>query len=257
MAARKKNDMDLAHLTRVIEQQSFRPLFATVSGAHLYGFESPDSDFDLRGAFVLPLDVVLGLNLSPPEETVTVDFFDQGKEIDLVVHDILKFCRLLTRKNGYVLEQLYSPLVVWGGPLLDELRVIARGCVVKHVYHHYRGFLKNQMNLASQPEGPVKEILYGYRVALTGIHLLRSGEIQAHLPTLLQLLPQGGVDGLIERKRAGQEKALLSADLRGYHLAELRRLEGQLQEEFDNSHLPDELSNLSQLNDFVVRVRKG
>ena len=26
-----------------------RPLFVTVSGAHLYGFSSPDSDIDLRG----------------------------------------------------------------------------------------------------------------------------------------------------------------------------------------------------------------
>jgi len=37
-------------------------LFATVSGAHLYGFESPDSDIDLRGASVLPLRRVLGLH---------------------------------------------------------------------------------------------------------------------------------------------------------------------------------------------------
>jgi len=31
-------------------------LFATISGAHLYGFPPPDSDFDLRGAHVLPLE---------------------------------------------------------------------------------------------------------------------------------------------------------------------------------------------------------
>lgn len=29
-------------------------VFATVSGAHLSGFPSPDSNFDLRGAHVLP-----------------------------------------------------------------------------------------------------------------------------------------------------------------------------------------------------------
>lgn len=28
-------------------------LFATISGAHLYGFPSPDSDYDLRGAHLL------------------------------------------------------------------------------------------------------------------------------------------------------------------------------------------------------------
>ena len=29
-------------------------LFATISGAHLYGFASPDSDWDVRGCMVLP-----------------------------------------------------------------------------------------------------------------------------------------------------------------------------------------------------------
>ena len=29
-------------------------LFATISGAHLYGFPSPHSDYDLRGAHILP-----------------------------------------------------------------------------------------------------------------------------------------------------------------------------------------------------------
>jgi len=38
-------------------------LFATVSGAHLYGFPSPDSDYDLRGAHIL--DAVLLKPLPP------------------------------------------------------------------------------------------------------------------------------------------------------------------------------------------------
>jgi uncharacterized protein len=37
---------------RLLKQVKLHPyplLFATISGAHLYGFPSPDSDFDLRG----------------------------------------------------------------------------------------------------------------------------------------------------------------------------------------------------------------
>lgn len=44
-------------------------LFATVSGAHLYGFPSRDSDVDLRGVHLLPAADLLGLR--PPEETRT------------------------------------------------------------------------------------------------------------------------------------------------------------------------------------------
>ena len=32
-----------------VRQHPYPLLFATISGAHLYGFPSPDSDFDLRG----------------------------------------------------------------------------------------------------------------------------------------------------------------------------------------------------------------
>src|SRR6266511_3539003 len=44
-----------------IAAQPYPLVFATVSGAHLYGFPSPDSDYDLRGVHVLPLRAVLGL----------------------------------------------------------------------------------------------------------------------------------------------------------------------------------------------------
>src|SRR5262245_23674516 len=36
-------------LHRIVAAQPYPLLFATISGAHLYGFPSPDSDFDLRG----------------------------------------------------------------------------------------------------------------------------------------------------------------------------------------------------------------
>ena len=53
-----------------VVQSGPRPLFAAVSGAHLYGFPSPDSDVDLRGAFVLPAAELL--RLAEPQETITI-----------------------------------------------------------------------------------------------------------------------------------------------------------------------------------------
>ena len=59
-------------------------LFATISGAHLYGFPSPNSDWDLRGVHILPVERMLGL--LPPEETIEFSHNDQI-ELDLVTHD--------------------------------------------------------------------------------------------------------------------------------------------------------------------------
>src|SRR5687768_9162646 len=97
-------DLDMTTLRTVLEDAP-PAVFATVSGAHLYGFESPDSDVDLRGAFVLPL--VDRCRLRPPTETITISRMMDGTELDWVAHDVRKFALLMTRRNGYVLEQLF------------------------------------------------------------------------------------------------------------------------------------------------------
>ena len=48
-------------LKKQVEQHPYPLIFATISGAHLYGFPSPDSDIDLRGCHLLPLRAVVGL----------------------------------------------------------------------------------------------------------------------------------------------------------------------------------------------------
>src|SRR6185369_3670166 len=93
-----------------VSAQPYPLLFATISGAHLYGFPSRDSDYDLRGAHILPASEALGL--LPRQETIESSGWRGGVEIDLVTHDILKFFTMLLKRNGYVLEQLHSPLIV-------------------------------------------------------------------------------------------------------------------------------------------------
>src|SRR5207248_4348346 len=149
----------------IIAAQPYPLLFATVSGAHLYGFPSPDSDYDLRGAHILPAREVVGLH--PVRETIESSADHGGLAVDLVTHDVRKFFALLLKRNGYVLEQLYSPLVVLTTPEHEELKAIARGCVTRHHSHHYRGFAQTQWKLFEK-ERPrrVKPLLYVYRVLL-------------------------------------------------------------------------------------------
>src|SRR6266496_3467035 len=109
-------------LQRIVAAQPYPLVFATISGAHLYEFPSPDSDFDLRGAHVLPLEKVVGLDLS--DETVEDSRVIEGLEMDIVSHDVRKFFGLLLKKNGYVLEQLFSPLIVHTTPEHEELKEI-------------------------------------------------------------------------------------------------------------------------------------
>ena len=169
----------------IVAAQPYPLLFATISGAHLYGFPSPDSDFDLRGAHVLPVEKVVGLEVR--EETVEDSRVIEGLEMDIVSHDVKKFFGLLLKKNGYVLEQLFSPLVVQTTPEHSELKAIcnpmqgdasanifggpadqmsrltphpgplpvegrggSNGVITKHHSHHYFGFAETQWKLFDQ-----------------------------------------------------------------------------------------------------------
>jgi predicted nucleotidyltransferase len=143
-------------LIRQVQQHPYPLLFATISGAHLYGFPSPDSDFDLRGVHVLPLNEVIGLQVS--HETVEKSKIEDGLELDLVTHDAHKFFTLMLKKNGYVLEQVLSPLIVHTTPEHEELRSLAvRG--FRHPsevlwLHGRQPAVKNQQHQVRQPECP-------------------------------------------------------------------------------------------------------
>lgn len=191
-------------LYTITAAQPYPLLFATISGAHLYGFPSPDSDFDLRGAHILPLPMVLGLDAR--DETVEDSRIIEGLEMDIVSHDVKKFFNLLLKKNGYVLEQLCSPLIVQTSPEHAELKEIARGCVTRNHAHHYFGFVETQWKLFSKESPPrVKPLLYVYRVLLTGIWMMRTGEVEANLVTLNESFRLPYIPDLIARKLKGPE----------------------------------------------------
>ncbi len=96
-----------ARLQKQVASHPYPLLFATISGAHLYGFPSPDSDFDLRGIHLLPLHDVVGM--TEGEETVEKSGIHDGLEIDLVTHDAKKFFGLLLKKNGSTTNHVRSP----------------------------------------------------------------------------------------------------------------------------------------------------
>jgi len=241
-------------LHRQVADHPYPMLFATISGAHLYGFPSPNSDFDLRGVHLLPLRDVVGMR--EVNETVERSGVHDGLEIDLVTHDARKFFGMMLKKNGYVLEQLLSPLVVHTTPEHDELKALAAGCITRHHAHHYLGFAETQWKLFQKADPPhVKPLLYVYRVLLTGIHLMRSGEVQANLVRLNEMARLPQIPDLIAQKTGGPEKGILeAADLR-FHEAEYERLRGELQVAFEQSQLPEAPSVAEALNDLLVRVR--
>jgi predicted nucleotidyltransferase len=246
----------LERLRGAVAHHPYPLLFTTISGAHLYGFPSPDSDHDLRGCHVLPVREVIGLDAG--RVTIEVSTKDNGFELDLVSHDAKKFFGLLLKKNGYVLEQVLSPLIVHTTPEHDELKEIAKACITKHHSHHYFGFAETQWKLFEK-ERPrrVKPLLYVYRVLLTGIYLMRTGEVEANLVRLNEAARLSHVTDLIARKLAGPEMSVLDDSDMDFHDREYARLRSELEASYQTSQLPEAPTARHKLNDLLVQVRLG
>lgn len=230
-------------------------LFATISGAHLYGFPSADSDYDLRGAHILPLDEVIGLSIS--HETIDRTTMEGELEIDLVTHDIRKYFGLMLKSSGEIMEQVFSPLILQTTPEHEELKAVAADCLTKHYAHHYHGFATSQWKKLREEETPrVKPLLYTFRNLLTGIHLMQTGTVEPNLVTLNEKFDLSYIPELIDRKANGPEKATLdTADLDFYE-KEFQRLREQLDTAAAATSLPERPRGRNALNDLLIRLRK-
>ncbi len=226
-------------------------LFVSVSGAHLYGFPSLDSDVDLRGTFAAPLETVLGLDT--PRETLEPEGVVGGVEVELVGHEIAKYLRLLIKPNGYVLEQILSPLVVLTSPAHDDLKALAQESLSKRLYHHYAGFAKGEWRDYQKPGvgKTVKRLLYLHRVLMTGIVLLTEGVVESNLPALNSRfhLP---LEPLLAMKT--REQAEVSGDDSAYQSGIMTLFE-RLEAAREQSPLPEDVPNRAAINDFLVRLR--
>ena len=97
----------------------------------------------------------------------------------------------------------------------------------------------------------LKSLLYAYRVALTGIHALRTGEIESGLrPLCLRRPALEFIEELIEKKRRAETGGDPTLD-RQWHLGRLAELEAELDRAYGESVLPEAIP-LDEVHAFLV-----
>jgi predicted nucleotidyltransferase len=179
-----------------------------------------------------------------------------GLQVDLVTHDLKKFFSLFLKRNGAVLEQLLSPLIVLTTPAHEELKSLAGRLITRQHHHHYLNFAETQWTLF-QMERPhrLKPLLYSYRVLLTGIRLMRTGQVEASLPKLNEKFQLPFLHDLIARKTEGAEGVALDERDVDFHRNEYARLSRSLEEAAGDSDLPEVPQARAELHDLLVRLR--
>jgi predicted nucleotidyltransferase len=223
-----------------------------LTGAHAYGFPSADSDYDLKGVMLLPLESMLGLEA--PEDTFDRMEVFEDVEQDLTLHDAKKAIHLLLRGNGNVLEHALTPVQLVESERAAEFRALVRGAASKRFVHHYRGFF-HRMRAEHERERRAKTLLYAYRVALTGAHFLETGELEQDVRVNAARHGIDEVAALVDIKRGRPEKGVLTPVEDERLSAPLDRVLALLEAAHAASPLPEEAPNRAALDDWLVRAR--
>ncbi len=216
-----------------------RHLVVYLSGAHAYGFPSPDSDFDLKCVHVAPTGDLLGL--VPREGGAERIEIVEGVELDYSSNELGMVLRGALRGNGNYLERLLGALVIAeDAPRMATLRPLLRATLSTLTSRHYAGFQRSQLQAALAQQPPAaKKVLYALRTALTGAHLLRTGELETDLSRLCEPYGFAAARELIDAKRAG-EQVPLAADVWARWRGELDRATATLEQARRASPLPAE-----------------
>lgn len=241
-----------AVMDRVIgeEQGRRRHLVIALSGAHAYGFPSPDSDLDLKSIHVDPTETLLGLGHGEPHadrmETI------EGVEIDYTSNEIKPVLLGVLQGNGNYIERVLGVLQPYRAPELDSLAPLVQRSLSRRLHRHYLGFATSQLKAAGTS---AKKLLYVLRTALTGVHALRTGRIVIDVRELIDEHGFGSARELIEHKRAG-ETIELSEEQGARWTEDVKRALRLLIEAYPISILPEEPEGAADLGAWLLAERK-
>lgn len=224
-----------------------------LSGAHAYGFPSPDSDLDLKAIHVARTADLLGFE-APPPTTDRAEIIDDV-EIDYTSNELAHALSGILAGNGNFLERILGRMTARGSTLLDELRVLAKGALSRRVHKHYRGFAQSQLRFLEK-EPTAKKLLYVLRTATTGIHLLEAGELEPDLSRNMIRHDLADAQLIIERKRAG-ERVALASDVLDRWRPRIEALFGRLDAARESSVLPEAPRNEAEIRDWLLGVRRA
>ena len=141
-----------------------RVLFAVESGSRAWGFASPDSDYDVRGVYVKPLDWYLQLRSDVPDTIVE----NLPGDMDVSLWDLRKALVQMSKSNASFLEWLGSPIVYKDSGLIAALNALKPDCVnPAHVAYHYASMFRKAME-ARNADGTIriKKLCYALRASL-------------------------------------------------------------------------------------------
>lgn len=175
----------LKKLSEIEKEKNIDILFAVESGSRAWGFESPDSDYDIRFVYKHKKDWYLNLW----EQKDTIEFMTED-DLDGSGWELKKALKLLAKSNASFLGWLFSPIIYRAGNgFLEHIKAIAKNNFNPVAgFYHYHSMSKGFKETLNTDKMTLKSFFYAIRTALCANWIYKKGTIPPVLFTELYLI---------------------------------------------------------------------
>jgi uncharacterized protein len=201
----------LDRLDQIESEENVAIFYACESGSRAWGFESRDSDWDVRFLYVHPRDWYLSIDVEDKRDVIERPINDA---LDISGWDLRKALRLLRKSNPPLLEWLSSPIIYKeADDTAEKLReAVAEFYSPISAFHHYLHMARgNYREFLKGDTVWVKKYFYVLR-PLLAIRWIENDP--RPVPMEFEILVNAQVDSpeikeaiadLLARKKAGHE----------------------------------------------------
>ncbi|MDR0564984.1 MAG: nucleotidyltransferase domain-containing protein [Azoarcus sp.] len=140
-------------LTEIEKEHDVKILYAVESGSRAWGFESLDSDYDVRFIYAHPKNWYL--NILPKRDVIEYPIVD---EFDYSGWDLRKALFLMNKSNPVLLEWLSSPIVYYKDNYFYD--------IMQHLSNEYFSPISSIYHYLHMAHGNYREFLQADRVKI-------------------------------------------------------------------------------------------
>ena len=242
-------------LRKIEAEKDVKILYACESGSRAWGFNSSDSDYDVRFIYIHKINWYLSVNKQKDTIEKQVD-----KLLDISGWDLQKSFLLLKKSNPTLLEWFQSPIVyIKDNHFFDEVEILMKEyCSPVSCFYHYWHVAKgNFRDFLKGDYVKIKKYLYVIRPILSCL-CIKKGIIP--IPLDFDFL----IDNSLENEKLKNAiRQLVNDKIKGFENEIVPRIE--ILSNFIEIQLktiePDNLSDSSEksydkLNDFFIKILK-
>ena len=205
-----------SHLRDIEHEHNVKILLAVESGSRAWGFESANSDWDVRFIYVHKPEWYFKVN----EQRDVIEHMYED-DVDLVGWELRKALALLRKSNPSLLEWFNSPIVYYKDEdFVKRIREIEKDYFnpIRTMYHYNHIYIKHDERYLQKQGYPMKRFLYYLR----GILACKWIESNKSLPpvafkelldaTVEDKAVRAKIDELIRLKKSGKEHDMLTVE---------------------------------------------